>query len=193
MTDEKVLLESRTLRDDLAERTDALDKVKGLAMLPDGVHVTTEAVAAYFVVHREVIAKLTQRHRDELVANGLRVLRGSDLRVFEMDNLSFSKKSYPQGRAHLTLYSRRTVLNVAMLLRDSDVARLVRTYLLDAESRLPRQREGMERAIVDIGEVLQELGPVIHRMSVRLEHVENRVDNTERIVCAMSERLAALP
>src|SRR5689334_25080500 len=76
MHDEKVLLESRSLRDSLAARTDALDRVKALRVLPDGLHVTTEIVAEFFVVHREVIKKLTQRHRAELTDNGLAVLRG---------------------------------------------------------------------------------------------------------------------
>ena len=41
--------------------------------------------------------------------------------------------SYPQARSGLGILTRRAVLNVAMLLRDSDVARRVRGYLLDAE------------------------------------------------------------
>ncbi|MGP4114951.1 hypothetical protein ACTWP5_29120 [Streptomyces sp. 4N509B] len=199
MHDEKVLMESRSLRGSLAARTDALDEVKALALLPDGLHVTTEMVAAYFVVHRDVIRKVVQRHRAELAENGLHILRGSDLRVFERDSLSLSIKSYPQGRAHLTLYSRRTVLNIAMLLRGSAVARRVRTYLLDAEDgarrgatsdALERRVTHVEAALADIGPALRDLGPVLHQMAVRLEHVERRVDNTERVVSAMSGRLA---
>ncbi|MEU6222327.1 restriction endonuclease [Streptomyces sp. NPDC047042] len=47
--------------------------------------------------------------------------------------MSLSLGCYPQARRSLTVYSRRAVLNVAMLLRDSDIARQVRTYLLDME------------------------------------------------------------
>ncbi|MDT0342091.1 hypothetical protein [Streptomyces litchfieldiae] len=81
------------------------------------------------------------------------------------------------------------MLNIAMLLRDSPVAREVRKYLLGAEEQLRRRSGDVDRALVEIGGVLRELGPVIHRMSARLESVERRVDNTERIVCAISERL----
>jgi hypothetical protein len=215
MHDEKVLLESRSLRDSLMARSDALDKVKALELLPDGVHVTTEIVAEYFVVHKDAIKSIARRHRDELTSNGMVVLRGADLREFERVNLTLSKPSYPQGRTNLTLYTRRTVLNVAMLLRDSIVARRVRAYLLDAEERA-RQPQGsrvvslekrvtnVESAIADIGPALRDLGPLLHRMAVRLENVERRVEhvdgrlegmdrrleNTERVVCAMSERLA---
>ncbi|MDT0310032.1 hypothetical protein RM780_24200 [Streptomyces sp. DSM 44917] len=209
MDDEKVLCESRTLRGTLASRTDALDRVKALAVLPDGLHVTTEMVAAYFVVHRDIVSKVTQRHRKELAVNGLVVLRGADLQRFKRDILSLYPGSYPQPPANLTLYTRRTVLNIAMLLRDSEVAREVRRYLLEVEEAArggalePRVRN-LESAMAEVGPALRELGPVLHRMSTRLECVEHRMDavehrvgaverrveNTERIMAAMSRQLA---
>ncbi|SCK22211.1 Restriction endonuclease [Streptomyces sp. WMMB 714] len=133
MVHEGALLESQTLRASVAERTEALDKVKTLSLLPDGVHVTTRMVARYFEVSEHAVGKLVQRHRDELTERGMRTLRGSDLEFFKKDILSSFPESYPQPRSNLTLFTRRAVLNVAMLLRDSDVARRVRTYLLDTE------------------------------------------------------------
>jgi hypothetical protein len=66
-------------------------------------------------------------HRTELEASGYQVLTGSELS-------SFKELSGIQSRTRsLALFSRRAVLNVAMLLRDSEVARQVRTYLLDME------------------------------------------------------------
>jgi hypothetical protein len=130
---EAVLLESRSLREGIAARTEALDKVKALSLLPDGMHVTTAMVATYFGVAAEVIRQVVKRHKDELKHNGLLVLRGADLRRFESDNMSLSLGSYPQARRSLTIYSRRAVLNIAMLLRDSEIARQVRAYLLDME------------------------------------------------------------
>ncbi|MFC4495541.1 restriction endonuclease [Streptomyces ovatisporus] len=133
MVHEGALLESQTLRASVAERTEALDKVKALALLPDGLHVTTRMVAHYFEVAEHVVNRLMQRHRDELTKSGMRTLRGSDLALFKRDILSSFSESYPQPRSNLALFTRRAVLNVAMLLRDSDVARRVRTYLLDTE------------------------------------------------------------
>jgi hypothetical protein len=130
---ESALLESKSLRGSVLDRTDALDRVKALSLLPDGMHVTTAMVAAYFNVTVEAVRQLSKRHREELEANGMAVLRGADLRKFESDNMSLSLGSYSQARRSLTIYSRRAVLNVAMLLRDSEVARQVRTYLLDME------------------------------------------------------------
>lgn len=137
MINELALVESKHLRDSVMDRTDVLDRIKALSLLPDGVHVTTAMVATYFEVAETVVNNLLSRHREELESNGLRVLRGAELREFkELDEnlkMSSSSESYPQRRSSLALWSRRAILNVAMLLRDSDVARQVRTYLLDME------------------------------------------------------------
>ncbi|MFJ9176865.1 restriction endonuclease [Streptomyces sp. NPDC102360] len=144
MINESALLESKSLRDSVLDRTDVLDKVKALSLLPDGMHVTTAMVAAYFDVAETVINNLLSRHRQELTSNGLQVLRGSELREFKQLNLSPYPGSYPQPRSSLALWSRRAVLNVAMLLRDSDIARQVRAYLLDMEYLARTQPAGTQ-------------------------------------------------
>lgn len=123
----------RPLREGVAARTEVLDKVKTLSLLPDGMHVTTAMVAAYFEVAETVINNLLSRHREELEANGLTVLRGAELQEFKELILSSYPGSYPQPRSGMAVWPRRAVLNVAMLLRDSEIARQVRTYLLDVE------------------------------------------------------------
>ncbi|MFE9440537.1 restriction endonuclease [Streptomyces sp. NPDC006602] len=111
----------------MLDRTDVLDRVKALSLLPDGMHVTTAMVAAFFEVGLKAIESLVLDHREELVASGYRVLTGSEL-------TSFKEVSGIQSRSRsLALYPRRAVLNIAMLLRDSEVARQVRVYLLDME------------------------------------------------------------
>ena len=127
MIHESALLESKALRDSALERTEVLDKVKALSLLPDGMHVTTAMVAAYFEVGLEAIKSLVKDYRRELETNGYRLLTGEELRSFK--DLSGIQSHTPS----LAIYSRRAILNVAMLLRDSKVARQVRTYLLDME------------------------------------------------------------
>ncbi|MFC8720919.1 endonuclease/exonuclease/phosphatase family protein [Kitasatospora sp. NPDC057198] len=188
MSMEAALLESRTLRSGLCERTEVLDEVKALVLLPDGLYVTTRMVADYFEVNEPAIYSLLRRHRQELESNGYTVRKpvdnpgnqtfktngwqvsgpqGGDRWPEEaeqpahpVDNENQSYKKYfwqvsgteggdgalyapappvdnsygrPQGGGSgVALYSRRAVLNVAMLLRDSEVARRVRGRLLDA-------------------------------------------------------------
>jgi HJR/Mrr/RecB family endonuclease len=127
MINEMALLESQTLRCSVRDRTDVLDRIKALSLLPDGMHVTTAMVASYFNVTVEAIRALVQDHRAELEASGYRVLAGTELS-------DFKQLSGIQSRTRsLALFSRRAVLNIAMLLRDSEVARQVRVYLLDME------------------------------------------------------------
>ncbi|MFD8063506.1 hypothetical protein ACFXA0_05865 [Streptomyces cyaneofuscatus] len=203
MPTEVALLESRALRVEQMGRVDILDKVKSLVMLPDGIHVRTEDVARYFEVSTTSVRRLTDRHQEEFSENGLRVLRGSDLQSFHSDMMSLWKgegvESYPQAATQLRLYTRRTVLNVAMLLRDSDIARCVRTYLLDAEGTLRAEYEALEvrvtrieSCLADVGSALQELGPVLCRMSERLDSLDRKVEVTQQLVGAMSVRLSGL-
>ncbi|MFD5693781.1 hypothetical protein [Streptomyces rubiginosohelvolus] len=200
MPTEVALLESRALRGEQMGRVDVLDKVKSLVMLPDGIHVRTEDVARYFEVSTGAVRRLTDRHQKELAENGLRVLRGADLRSFQSDMVSLwardGVESYPQAATQLRLFTRRTVLNIALLLRDSDIARCVRTYLLDAEESLRTQYASLdhrvtriESCLTGVGSALQELGPVLVRMSERLDSLDRKVEMTHQVVGAMSLRL----
>lgn len=121
------LTTSREVRDRHASRTDVLDKVKALTLLPGNTYVTTEMAAAYFEVEIEAIKKVTQRSSEELEGDGYKTIEGSELR--DMKSLSGVG-----GRSRsLALFPRRALLRLGMLLRDSTVARQVRDYLLDAE------------------------------------------------------------
>jgi len=134
---ELVLTESRTMRAQTAGRVDVLDKVKALALLPDGVHATIEIVAGFFESDIDAIESIVRRNRDELLDNGMRVLRGEDYRAFASVNLTDAN---PKARS-LTVFTRRAVLNVGQLLTESDVARRVRTYLLEVEEQAtPEQK-----------------------------------------------------
>jgi hypothetical protein len=134
---ELVLTESRTMRAQTAGRVDVLDKVKALALLPDDVHATTDIVASYFEVGIDAIESVVRRHREELADNGMKTLRGEALRAF---NEAVSP-TVSSRRNSLRVFSRRTILNVGQLLAESDVARRIRTYLLEVEEQAtPEQK-----------------------------------------------------
>lgn len=160
MINEAALLESKALRSSVLSRTDVLDRVKALSLLPDGMHVTTAMVASYFQVGIKAIRSLVVDHRAELEANGYRVLTGPELS-------SFKELSGIQSRTRsMALFSRRAVLNVAMLLRDSEVARQVRVYLLDVEY-LARTQPVDNSIHVD---------GVVHNAAVSLDdHIDQRI------------------
>ncbi|MFJ5119506.1 restriction endonuclease [Kitasatospora sp. NPDC088548] len=215
MAIEAVLLESPTMRASVADRVETLDRVRALSLLPDGVHVTTEGVARYFGVGEKAVYSLVIDHRAELVMNGYSVATGARLASLkEVCGIKTRAKS-------LALFTRRTVLNVAMLLRDSETARQVRSYLLDAErvarpgpvenpvdrpvDNGPLPPEGsIDAAVVRIAEsvvrqvvatsvtpLLNTLVAEVGRNSHKLDALGDRVDRLERIVLDDDEKAAA--
>ena len=131
---ESAYVESRTVRDNQVaslsnKRASALlMKVKSLyfALWQGTETTTTSALVDYYEVSAETIQKVIQRHRDEFKADGLKSIRGKALKDVK-DTLSISKKT-PQ----LTIWTPRAALRLGMLLRDSEVAKAVRTSLLNA-------------------------------------------------------------
>lgn len=144
MTADLTTPEARPHRDALADRTDALDRVKALRLLPGDTYATTDLVAGYYGVDKYAIEKVTQRNRAELNSDGYCVLRGSEL----TDILSIT--SLDQRVSALAVFPRRAILRVGMLLRDSAVARAVRDALLDIErsTRLPLDVNGIDREML---------------------------------------------
>ncbi|MFJ1972640.1 restriction endonuclease [Streptomyces sp. NPDC087903] len=204
MINETALLESKALRCGVLDRTDVLDRVKTLSLLPDGLHVTTAMVATYFQVGVKAIRSLVLDHRAELEASGYRVLAGTQLG-------SFKELSGMQSHtASLALFPRRAVLNIAMLLRDSEVARQVRVYLLDAEyaARTQPVENPAHKAPVSLDDHIDEritniLGktvvPLFNTLIAssgeqRRELIELRqdIENVERKLCWHHQRVRSL-
>ncbi|MGI5162784.1 hypothetical protein ACQEU3_47260 [Spirillospora sp. CA-253888] len=170
---EVALTESRALRNQYADRTEALDKVKALSLLPDGAHVTTEMIATYYEVGVEAIKSLAKDNADELAANGRRVLEGEELRSFK------DLCGIPSRAKELAVFSRRAILNVGQLLRDSEVARQVRTYLLDAEAAPTTGREMSRLELIDLAREA-ELERI--KEAARADHFEQRAAAAEGTV-----------
>lgn len=131
MSKEQALVESKALRESYIYRTDVLDKVKRLMLLPDDVNANIEMVATFYEVPRKAIDSLIWDHREEVETDGLRVLSGAELEQFV---ISFGEKANISRKVRsLTIIPRRAILRIGMLLRDSPVARAVRDKLLDME------------------------------------------------------------
>lgn len=123
---------ARADRDELAARTEVLDKVGLLATLPDNMHCTAVHAARYYEVSPEVIRQTVARNRAEFDADGYVVLRRAE--VSDRLSLTPDQVGMPLNAGSIALFTRRSILRIGMLLRDSDIARQVRDYLLDSES-----------------------------------------------------------
>lgn len=165
------LIENKKARDSVIERTEVLDKVKFLPMLPDGIHTTIREVVEFYNVDKYAIQKIIYRRREELESDGLKVLKGNDYDEFNADNLSVLKISSRK----ITVFTRRAVLRIGMLLRDSEVAKQVRSYLLNVE----------EIAKEKAPEIIQEA--VEKTLNERVDEIEEALNRIQNL--PVSERL----
>ncbi len=76
------LLEKKELREKVISRVDVLDKVGNLLLLPNTEYATTDQVAEYYQVDKDVIKKIIQRNNDELISDGYKLLSGKDTKDF---------------------------------------------------------------------------------------------------------------
>lgn len=128
-TKNDLLVESKNEREKHIHKLEVLERVGNLILLPDDLHVTVQMAAEYYEVHQDVIRQTIVRHKDELIADGLEVLKGE--RLSDMKSLC-----QIESRARsLTIIPRRALLRMGMLLRDSPVAKQIRTYLLNIEGK----------------------------------------------------------
>lgn len=120
---ENEILENQQTRDELIERTEVLDKVKELLLLPNTEYATTQQVAIYFEVPETTIKEQLQNNKDEFVSDGYRVLFENELKnIKNISNLKSRAKS-------LAVFPKRAMLRMAMLLRDSEVANNIKKEL----------------------------------------------------------------
>lgn len=146
-SNELVLIESRTMRDQHVYRDTVLEKVKVIPTLPNTLEVTLQMAATYYEVPVDTIRSIIKRNRDEFNEyEELRLLKGKALKEFKglvQDEPDI--KAAPS----LQLINRRGLLRLGMLLTESEVAKSVRNYLLNVEevSEVDQRRWAVEREI----------------------------------------------
>jgi hypothetical protein len=179
MTKSDAFIESKSLRESVIKHTEVLDKVKGLVMLPDDLHVTVQLAADYFEISDKTIESLIFDNKEELESDGLKVLSGDELS-------SFKKESQISSRAaSLTIIPRRAVLRMGMLLRDSEVAKQVRTYLLNIEEEAPIEPDESELSpeLRAFGEIYRSMT----RTELEQKRLASRVEEIKEVVSLNSD------
>jgi len=128
------IVEEKTVRDSLVERVEVLSKVKDLFLLPGTEVATTKQVADFYSVSQTTLRQLINIHRKELESDGLQYMKYAEIKALvnitpkldELHNLGIN-------RMGTNIFTKRALLRVGMLLRDSEVAKEVRTQLLNIE------------------------------------------------------------
>lgn len=127
-------------RDKYIARIDILEKVKELNTLAGTEYMTTNQVAEFYEVKIGAIRRLYARNISEFENDGITRKTGGEIfEKFARDNLSRTKKKrgyvligdQKLANSQNNLFSKRAVLRIGMLLRDSEVAKEIRTLLLN--------------------------------------------------------------
>ncbi len=102
---------------------------------------TKQQVAEILAVDERTIDRYIQSHTQELGKNGYTILQGKNLKDFKM-LLFDNDMSVVIKTVRLGVFSFRAVLNLAMLLTESEQARLIRSRILDIVIDVMAERSG---------------------------------------------------
>jgi hypothetical protein len=102
---------------------------------------TKQQLVEIFGISESTIEKYLASHSDELRTNGYRVLRGQQLREFKA-LLGGTVTDYGSKTTVLGVFTFRATLNLAMVLVESDRARMIRSRILDIVIDVMAERTG---------------------------------------------------
>lgn len=162
------MVDNHDLRNELITRTEVLDKVKKLLLIPEMNCMTIRQVADYYEVDIDTINRCCQRNRTEIVGDGV---ANKTPKVFK-DLLTEQDVQLVQNRTNLVIqiddntrleipnrgikcFSKRAVLRIGMLLRDSKIAQEVRTQLLNIVEHTAEEKPELLTQDIDDEEKLQ--------------------------------------
>ncbi len=151
------LVESKSLREEKINKIEVLDKVKLIKYMTDDNIVSVDQAANYYEVDKEAINSVIRRNEKELNEDGLRTLTGKELKVFKGNVQVDHNLKYT---SHFRIIPRRALLRIGMLLRDSEIAKEVRNYLLNTEENSEIKTEALKAATESFKEIKKTLDEV---------------------------------
>ncbi len=102
---------------------------------------TKQQVIALFDISEATVERYIAQHSDELKNNGYRLLKGTSLKKFK-DLVDVTLTNEGNKAPILGVFSFRAVLNLAMLLTESERAKFIRSRLLDIVMDVFAERTG---------------------------------------------------
>lgn len=165
------MVDNHDLRNELIARTEVLDKVKKLLLIPEMNCMTIRQVADYYEVDIDTIKRCCQRNRTEIEGDGVatktptifkEILKGTSCTVknFEQQNGKLVIQIDDNTRLEIPnrgikCFSKRAILRIGMLLRDSKIAQEVRTQLLNIVEHTAEEKPELLTQDIDDEEKLQ--------------------------------------
>ena len=109
------------------ERLDVLDKVKELVMLKGTEYMTLEQVSNYYNVPKHTIETIKSRNKEELESNGMKLYSRNDIK--NLIGQKDAKLEITIPNRGMILFSKRAILNIALLLKDNVIADKIKQEL----------------------------------------------------------------
>lgn len=101
---------------------------------------TKTQVAEILEIDERTIDRYIESHKDELTKNGYKVLRGQKLK--ELKEIFGNDMNVANKTTVLGIFSFRSVLNIAMLVTESEKAKYIRSKILDIVLDVMAQKSG---------------------------------------------------
>ena len=125
--------------------------------------------------------QVIKRHRDELISDGYKVLSKSDLENVHDVHFKIPNRG-------LAVFPRRAVLRIGMLLRDSVVAKLVRSYLLNAEEKVTFVPESRQTLLAMANQLDEHATQLIKNVSQLSDHA-GQLQSQARMIKAVVDEI----
>lgn len=115
----------------------ALNKAKSLVMAywHGETIATTISVASFYQVPEKTIKSLIDRHREEFISDGLRLVAGEDIR--EVSRILRLTSTPPRAN----IWTPRAIVRAGMLLQNNETAKEVRNVILDQVEKNPNPQQ----------------------------------------------------
>lgn len=140
------LTNSQLDRQNILNNHYALEKIEehlglGGILYQDTLVFTKQQLADLLEISESTIEKYLNSYSEELKNNGYRVLRGQALKDF-LNTIGGVGIDYGTKITVLSIFTFRATLNIAMLLTESDRARMIRSRILDIVIEVVAERSG---------------------------------------------------
>ncbi|MEC2943474.1 hypothetical protein P9Z76_15430 [Bacillus cereus] len=190
-------------------RVDVLEKVKGLLLLPNLEMATTQQVADFYEVPKQAILSLVHDNRKEVEGDGYKTLKGKELvNSLEEYTTILKRKGHYLLESGVTvaygnngIFPRRAILRVGMLLRDSEIAKEVRTQLLNIEEKATKENKvaditeeqilqlAVRKAFMsgDINALAHASEKLIEFKSRHIKEVENKLQEQKMVIKTLAK------
>lgn len=148
----KDLTTSRIDRQNILNNEIAITEIRSTSnihgiIFEGNAYLTKGMVAAFFEVEPRTIERYVSENADELINNGYEILRGTRLKEFikcmnEQDVPDMNVGNISNRTPQLAIFNFRAFLNVAMLITESERAKMLRQVILDIAIDLVNKRTG---------------------------------------------------